>query len=70
MAKGMISSSYRHHGKRVKLSVTFEDEGPESWQAAQAELEAMLRERRRAAAARTVPQAFRKKKAPKKGGSS
>ena len=57
-----ISSSYLHHGKRLKIEVATDDESREGWRAAQAELDAKLRQRRKAAAAKLVRQSFRKKK--------
>jgi len=62
---GTISSSYMHHGKRLKLAATFEEGSKESFDVAQAELNAQLRERRRAATAKVVRQSFRKKKVAK-----
>jgi hypothetical protein len=62
---GTISSSYMHHGKRLKLAATFDEGSRESFDAAQAELTAKLRERSRGAAAKVVRQSFRKKKVAK-----
>jgi hypothetical protein len=60
-----ISSSLMHHGKRLKVEVTTNDESREGWKAAQEELDAKLRQLRKATAVKVVRQSFRKKKATK-----
>ena len=60
-----FSSSYLHHGKRLKVEVTADDDTPEGSKAAQEELTAKLRQMRKTAAAKVVHQSFRKKNATK-----
>jgi hypothetical protein len=62
---GTMHQSYMHHGKRLKVSVTYDESNRESAKAAGEELTAKLRERRKAAAAKVVRQSFRKKKVAK-----
>jgi hypothetical protein len=62
-----IGTSFTRRGRAVKVSVTYEDTGPESCKAAFAELDAKLNEAVRVHATPVVHQAYRKKKAPKTG---
>jgi hypothetical protein len=66
MAIVTIGSSFTRRGRAVKISVTYEDTGPESCKAAFAELDARLQEAIQAHATPVVRQSYRKKKAPKK----
>jgi len=59
------STSYRHHGKRIRVAFSTEDESRAGADAVFAALDDELRARRKAKAAKVVRQAFRKKKARK-----
>jgi hypothetical protein len=60
-----IGSSFTSRGKTIKVSVTYEDTGPESCEAAFAELLANKRDMIDAHARPVVRQSYRRKKASK-----
>ena len=63
--KAGIHTSYMHHGKRLKVETSTDDDSPEGLRALGEAHSAALRAKRKSDAAKVVRQSFRKKKAPK-----
>jgi hypothetical protein len=62
-----FSTSYVHHGKRLKIEPSTDDESRGGSRALGEAHSAALRAKRKAYAAKVTRQSFRKAKAPKKG---